>query len=114
MGTARVEKVAPGEPGGLAGLKPAAFHRRNPPDEHRGRRRDRRRMQNSLAIFAWLKAIWRNEIAARRRAAFEGSAGGIKMALRSRMEAAVLGTLSFWITAKFTSIPLLHDDEPQQ
>ena len=53
-------------------------------------------MLNSLAILAWLKTIMRNELAAARaEAPFADGAKGMKMALRSRMGAVILGMRFF-------------------
>ena len=56
-------------------------------------------MLNSLAILAWLKAVLGNESAAGPRAPFAEKANGMKGALRSWMDAMILGTRFFCISA---------------
>jgi len=49
-------------------------------------------MLNSLAILAWLEAVLRNEFAEGPKGPFADRAQGMKMALRSRMDAMLLDT----------------------
>ena len=57
------------------------------------------RMLNSLAILTWLKAALKGKLAAGPGAPFADKAKGMKMALRSRMGAMMLGTRFFCISA---------------
>ena len=64
------------------------------------------RMLNSLAIFTWLMAILGNELAAGPGAPFAERTNGIKMALRSRMDAVMLGSRFFCISASLRRVPV--------